>query len=157
MKEADFTDKEKDACLTCFTAVQTGLGMEWSDALRKYEDGTDLEFNEDFDQTIANVERIQDGCDPPQCFPGSSVETTMQFGEYSYVELLFLSEAQVLKHCGATARALNLAVEEREREDASGTIKGVQHVCNGEEQGAGEQAGAVQELTVSRLVLVTSC
>ena len=125
----DFHDKIEDGCLTCVTAVQTGMGMAFDEGCALYESKQNPSWNKDLDATIKNVERVEQGEDLPEQNPSSSVNMHKVFGEYSYLDVLFLSESQVLKYCGATPKALGLNVEERDAEDGSGQIKGVCPGC----------------------------
>ena len=104
--------------------VQTGMRQTWKEGMAIYESNSNLVFIQEFEQTLANLIQVQQG-ESLQEHLGSSVDMLKQYGEYSYVDLLFLSEGQVLKYCGASTKALGLTLEERDAEDGSGVIKGV--------------------------------
>ncbi|CAE7928207.1 unnamed protein product, partial [Symbiodinium necroappetens] len=106
--------------------MQTGMGRPWKEGMDLYESRTNPGFNKEFDKTVETVSKVESGeAEPGNFFPGSSVETVMEVGDLSYVDVLFLSEAQIQKHCKASSKALDLQLEERQAEDGSGPIWGV--------------------------------
>ena len=105
--------------------MQTGMGKDWQDGMDLYESKKDRAFNKELDATVETVTKVETGeTTPGNFFPGSSVETVMERGEMTYIDVLFLSENQIQKYCGASSKALDLQLEERAAEDGSGSIWG---------------------------------
>ena len=118
-------------CMRCVVAVTRGMGRHWQEGCELYHSGKDPAYNGELDTCVRNVEKVEDG-EELEFHPGSCVASHSRFGEQSYVEILFLTLDQVVKYCGATAKALNLKTDERPSEDGVGTLTGVplDRACN---------------------------
>ena len=124
VEERDFHPGFNDACLRCHVAVETGHGRDWRDGVQ--ECAADTDFNSKIDATCKQLEYIEEGrnSEAETFHPPSALDSIHCVGEYSFVELLFLSEHQVLTHTGALPQEVGLAVATRLAEDGQSTIKG---------------------------------
>ena len=102
----------------------TGCGVEWPEGVERCKD--DPAFNERVEEALQNLVHVEDG-EPEKkrvYNPPSAVDTRLCCGEMTYVDVLFLSPQEVVRHTGGTAESLGLSICERTAEDGQSRIKG---------------------------------
>ena len=104
-------------------AVVTGHGREWDAGL--IEAKMDAAFKEQLLETCSNLEKVENGEAAPEFHPPSAVDARHCIGEYSYVEVLYLSPEQILQHAGALPEELSLPLVQRLAEDGETILRGV--------------------------------
>ena len=122
MQDHNFHAVIEDACLRCHVAVETGHGREWSAGVQECRENKD--FNESVTRTCKQLELVENGQPAESFYPPSAVESIHICGEYSFVEILFLSTEQVLRHAGALPHELGLPLASRLAEDGKTLLSG---------------------------------
>ena len=111
-------------CLCCVNAVEAGMGRPWEEGSQLYASKTDLEYNRQVDACAIAYEKLP-ASSLPRFSPEESVQTVTELGSESFVELAFLSEAQVLNLTGCNWKQLDLDLYQREGEDGKTILYGV--------------------------------
>ena len=110
-------------CLVCVNAVEAGTGRSWEHGSALYVAKSDMEYNRVVDSCAAAYERLPPDS-LPRFGPEESVQAVREIGNESYVEVAFLSEAQILNLTGCNYKQLDLDLYQREAEDGRTIIFG---------------------------------
>lgn len=98
--------------------MESGFGMDFREGASKYNDDSQAKFRADVDETLTNFEALcgDDEAARPVFQPPSSITRGHMMQEKSFFVVLFLAEAQIVKYCKGSSKALNLKPFTREDE-----------------------------------------
>lgn len=114
-------------CVICITAVTKGACKGWDEGMAIYSDSTHPEHS--------TVKSIVDACcstlaemergNQVNFSPSSHVESNRNHGVTNYMDVVFLSDSEVIKYSGLGLKALGLTPVSRQNEDGVGSSPGV--------------------------------
>lgn len=114
-------------CEVCVLAVTRGACYSWEEGMKVYHDTTNPENSKIVaivDACCSTLLEQEKGHDV-QFTPPSTVDSQKKQGIMNYVEVAFLSEADLVRFTSLGIKALGLTPVTRENEDGSGTTQGV--------------------------------
>ncbi|CAJ1398141.1 unnamed protein product [Effrenium voratum] len=131
-KDAPFPQDAKGSplgtgCVRCVTAVTIGACKGWEEGCQILNDARHPEHQRTkklVDECTKSLAKIEEGC-PPTWKPPSCVESAESTGVMHYMDVGFVSDADIERLLGLTARQLGLSKPvSRPNEDGSGRSNG---------------------------------